>query len=100
MLYHSFYNEEIAWIGTSSREGVTALPAERPLYGGLYLPSLPPEGLGEAVRVARGGGAAGVSLFEMEGLTDEHLAALREAMRAGFATPPSSVPAVPNDGAG
>jgi uncharacterized lipoprotein YddW (UPF0748 family) len=83
MLYHSFYNEELSWIGTACREGVAALPAERPLYSGLYLPSLSPEDLGKAAHVARQGGAAGVSLFEMEGLTDEHLATLREAMRAG-----------------
>ena len=43
---------------------------------GLYLPDLPPAALAEAARVALGAGAAGVSLFEMDGATDEHLAVL------------------------
>ena len=38
------------------------------------------EELAEAVRVVREGGAAGVSLFEMDGLSDEHVAALRAAL--------------------
>jgi len=82
MLYHGFYEESIQWIGTASREGVDALPSHTPLYSGLYLPSLSPEELGEAVRVARGGGAAGVALFEMGGLSDDHLVQIREAMEA------------------
>ena len=48
-----------------------------PLNAGLYLPSLEPGDLAEAVATARGAGAAGVSTFEMHGLTDEHLAAVR-----------------------
>ena len=79
MLYHSFYMEDIGWIGDGVREGVSALDGT-PLNAGLYLPSLDPAGLAEAVATARAAGAAGVSLFEMHGLTDEHLAALREAM--------------------
>jgi uncharacterized lipoprotein YddW (UPF0748 family) len=80
MLYHEFYEEEVAWIGDATREGVDALAAGVPLYSGLYLPSLSPEDLGGAVRVARNGGATGVSLFEMEALSDGHLERLREAL--------------------
>lgn len=50
-----------------------------PLCAGLYLPSLDLRELAEAVETARTAGAAGVSLFEMDGLSDEHLAALRAA---------------------
>jgi hypothetical protein len=48
----------------------------------LYLPSLTPEELAAAIDYAREAGAAGVSLFEMNGLTDEHLTAVREALGA------------------
>ena len=86
MLYHSFYLEDIPWIGDGMREGVAALapgdmqggPAPgTPLNAGLYLPALDAVQLAEAVGTARDAGAAGVSLFEMGGLSDEHLAALR-----------------------
>jgi uncharacterized lipoprotein YddW (UPF0748 family) len=76
MTYHGFYKEEISWIGEAVREGIASLPASRPLYAGLYLPDLPPEALGRAVRTAMDAGAAGVSCFEMDGLGEAHLAAL------------------------
>ena len=79
MLYHSFYLEDIAWIGEGVREGVGAAGGT-PLNAGLYLPSLDPAGLAEAVATARAAGAAGVSTFEMHGLTDEHLVALRDVV--------------------
>ncbi len=86
MLYHSFYLEEIPWIGDGVREGVAALAGGdledgprpgTPLNAGLYLPVLEPAQLAEAVATAQDAGAAGISTFEMHGLTDEHLAALR-----------------------
>ncbi|WP_420615812.1 hypothetical protein [Candidatus Palauibacter sp.] len=88
MLYQSFYREDIPWIGDGVREGVAALAATdgdvrggtaTPLNAGLYLPALDPPALAEAVVTAREAGAAGVSTFEMDGLTDDHLAAIRDA---------------------
>jgi len=77
MLYHRFYREDVPWIGRATQEGVAALPSSRPLYSGLYLPDLPPEDLRRAVRASLDGGASGVSLFAMGGLTDPHLEVLR-----------------------
>jgi len=77
MLYHGFYLESPAWVGDSVREGVSALPADRPLHAGLYLPDLDPATLGQTVRIAREAGAAGISLFESNGLTDASLDVLR-----------------------
>lgn len=77
MLYHSFYNETVAWIGQGVHEGRGILPRERLLYAGLYLPDLPPAALGSAVENALAAGAAGVSLFELDGATAEHLARMR-----------------------
>lgn len=88
MLYQSFYLEDIPWIGDGVREGRAALAATdgevrggtaTPLNAGLYLPSLDPAGLAEAIATAREAGASGVSTFEMDGLTDDHLAAIRDA---------------------
>jgi uncharacterized lipoprotein YddW (UPF0748 family) len=63
MAYNRFYNEPPAWIETAVREGVAALPANRPLYAGLYLPDLKGAEFNRAVRFAIEGGAKGVSLF-------------------------------------
>lgn len=76
MLYHGFYEQDVAWIGRTVREGVTALGGRAPLYAGLYLPDLPPAELARAIAAATEGGAAGIALFEMGGLSDEHLMVL------------------------
>ena len=63
MTYHSFHNENPQWIERAVREGVTALPKDRPLYAGLYLPDLPGDDFDRAAVFALDGGAQGVSLF-------------------------------------
>ncbi|MGA2660066.1 MAG: Tat pathway signal protein [Verrucomicrobiota bacterium] len=63
MTYHSFYNEKPEWIERAVQEGVAALPANRPVYAGLYLPDLKGEDFDRAVQFAMTGGAKGVSLF-------------------------------------
>ncbi len=63
MTYNSFYNEKPEWIERAVREGVEALPKERPLYAGLYLPDLKGDEFDRAVKSAMAGGAKGVSLF-------------------------------------
>jgi uncharacterized lipoprotein YddW (UPF0748 family) len=77
MAYHGFYQEPVSWIEQAVREGVAALPPATPLYAGLYLPDLSPTDLAAAVRHALAGGAAGFSVFEMDGLSDAHREALR-----------------------
>ncbi|MBT3324640.1 MAG: hypothetical protein HN396_00160 [Gemmatimonadales bacterium] len=70
---------ESPWSGDGVREGVTAL-AGTLLNAGLYLPDLTPVQLDEAVAIAREAGALGVSVFEMDGLTDEHLSTVRSGL--------------------
>ncbi|KPK01737.1 MAG: hypothetical protein AMS20_13060, partial [Gemmatimonas sp. SG8_28] len=82
MLYQNFYEEDLPWLGAATRDGVTALPERTPLYAGLYLPSLSPDQLSRAVGIVRQAGAAGVSLFEMDGITDAHLEQLQAALEA------------------
>jgi hypothetical protein len=55
---------------------VAALPPNRGLYAGLYLPDLGPTDLAAAAQVALDAGASGVSLFELAGMTEEHWVAL------------------------
>ena len=81
MLYHRFYEEDIAWIGRSAAEGVRALGGAFPLHAGLYLPDLAPDDLARAIEVARNSGAAGVSLFDSGSLRDAHLPVLRDGLR-------------------
>jgi hypothetical protein len=79
MLYHSFYEEGLEWIGSGVSEGLEAMrrrasgersPAATPkyLFAGLYLPSLSEVERTQAVEIARDAGARGVSFFEMGGL--------------------------------
>lgn len=72
MLYHSFYEEDIAWIQAECAKGVAALPANTPLYSGLFVPALTPKELAEAVRASIAGGARGISLFSAQAMTEVH----------------------------
>lgn len=75
MLYHSFYEEGLEWIGQGVEEGLAAVAAREPpaqspkqIFAGLYLPSLSAEERIQAGEIARDAGAHGVSFFEMGGL--------------------------------
>ncbi len=82
MIYHSFYEKDVAWIEEATRQGVTALGGRFPLYAGLFVPALTPDELAEAARRALAGGAAGVSLFEGKGTSEAHWNRLAEVLGA------------------
>jgi uncharacterized lipoprotein YddW (UPF0748 family) len=82
MLYHPAYDQDIPWIGRSVEEGVRALRgSSTELNAGLYVPALAPGELAEAIHLVRDAGADGYSLFDLNPLTDEHIAAVETAMR-------------------
>ena len=82
MLYHPAYDQDIPWIGRSVEEGIQALQGTNTeLNAGLYLPALAPEELSEAIRLSRAAGAAGFSLFDINPMTDDHIAAVEATMR-------------------
>ncbi|MCK5447452.1 MAG: hypothetical protein KAJ43_04875 [Gemmatimonadetes bacterium] len=82
MLYHPAYDRDIPWIGRSAEEGVRALESSSTeLNPGLYVPALSPGELAEAIRLARDAGAAGFSLFDLNPLTEAHIAAVEATMR-------------------
>jgi len=75
MLYHSFYDQPIDWIGDCMRENVQSV--RFPIHAGLYMPDLAkPEEFRQAVAVAFHRGAHGVSLFG--GVDPAHWAVLGE----------------------
>ena len=63
MLYHSFYNAGIDWIGQHVEMHIDQMRVKKPLYSGLFLPELTPEELREAYQVSIDAGASGVALF-------------------------------------
>ncbi|MES2306870.1 MAG: Tat pathway signal protein [Gemmatimonadota bacterium] len=80
MLYHKFHRQDIPWIGRGVAEGIAALPASTPVVAGVHLPDLPPAELVQAIEVARNAGASGVAMYDLGGLSDAHLAAVRSVM--------------------
>ncbi len=72
MIYHSFYNEDINWVGSSTKNGVKSIPESRELITGLYIPELSPDELGRAIVEAKKNGAGGISIFSRPGITEKH----------------------------
>jgi len=77
MLYHEFYNGDLNWLKDQTAILREKLPAEKPLFAGLFVQSLTPEELPKAMEVVFESGAKGVSLFDAGGITDAHLAAMK-----------------------
>jgi hypothetical protein len=75
MVYNSFYNAPVKWIGDCIREDIEA--ATFPIYAGLYMPALSKlDDFKDAIRLARKRGAVGLSLFG--GVDDAHWKVLEE----------------------
>jgi len=81
MMYHRYYKKDVTSIGPWTREGVEALPADRPLYSGLFVPSLQPPELAHATELALENGARGVCLFTYNAMTKEHWRRLSEVTK-------------------
>jgi uncharacterized lipoprotein YddW (UPF0748 family) len=78
MLYHNFYDAGLSWVGDQLREKINDLKIKKPVYSGLFIPSVKPEELAEAFRISLEAGAAGVSLFSYNDMKDEHWKVLKE----------------------
>lgn len=81
MLYHSFYEEDIDWIGeevTAAYERLRSSDNPKPVYAGLFLPALSPEELPQAVASGMEAGAKGVSLFSYNSMEEAHWEQVRE----------------------
>jgi len=80
MLYHTSYGGDIAWIREQTEKGIKSLKRKIPLYSGLFVPSLSPEELAEAVKASLEGGASGVSLFSSGAMSDAHWESFRRTV--------------------
>ena len=80
MLYHSFYGEDITWIGEQVERGIGSLKKRIPLYSGLFVPRLTPDDLSGAISASFRGVASGISLFSAGAMSDEHWERFREAV--------------------
>ncbi len=64
MIYHSFYNKDINWIGDTVLKGVKEINGRFPIYTGLFLPAFKSaDELNAAIEISIKNGAAGVSYF-------------------------------------
>jgi len=72
MLYHNFYNADIHWIEKQIRRFRKAVPESKQIYAGLFIPALTPEELEIVENQCHSAGAAGVSLFDFNAMTNAH----------------------------
>ena len=63
MLYHNFYRQNLDWIKFATEQGVRESKNMFSVRPGLFLPSLSDAELEKAIRLAKAGGAEGVTLF-------------------------------------
>ncbi len=78
MLYHNFYNAGLPWIGEHLEKQIAELEIKKPVYAGLFIPSLTPEQLNEAMEISRNSGASGASFFAFGHFTSQHIQVIRQ----------------------
>ena len=79
MIYHSFYNEELDWIGYATKQGVKDLEGRNTeLHTGLYIPALKANELKQAIETSKANGAKGVAVFSGGALKEDHLKVIKE----------------------
>lgn len=72
MVYHNFYNESFEWIREVMKENRAAIPGNKKIFCGLYLPALKEgEDLKKAINAAMEGGADGIALFSLGSLNTD-----------------------------
>ena len=70
---------DVAWIGEQCDAGIARMQEKqvvKPLYSGLFVPDLSPQELAAAVEVSTASGAAGISLYNDDSMSDAHWGAL------------------------
>jgi uncharacterized lipoprotein YddW (UPF0748 family) len=81
MLYHSFYQQDLAWIGQQTQAAIERCGSSTPIFPGLFIPALDPTQLGTAIQSGRRGGGRGVAIFSEGGLSDEHWQVLGQSLK-------------------
>ena len=72
MIYNSFYDEEVDWVGYATAQGVADLKGKNTeLHTGIFVPPMSAEDVKKAIGYAKENGANGVSFFDGPAITDE-----------------------------
>jgi len=70
----------VDWVGFATRQGVEDLKGKgTKLHTGIYLPPMSAKDVAVAIELAKNNGAAGVSFFDGENITDEQFEAIKSA---------------------
>lgn len=90
MLYHSFHDQDIDWIGTEIQAAYGRMQQAgnpKPVYAGLFVPSLEAGDISAAIRIAREKQARGIALFSYQAMTgDGRWQATSSALNSGDPT--------------
>jgi uncharacterized lipoprotein YddW (UPF0748 family) len=81
MLYHNFYLRDMDYIAEHTQKANERLNHKKPVYSGLFIPSIKADQISEAVAEAQKGKCAGVSLFDLASMSDEHWQALKKVLK-------------------
>jgi len=77
MLYNVFYEAGPEWVRDQTREAVSTV--RQPIYSGLFIHDMKPDGMARTIRMALEGGASGVSLFSADGMDSARWQILRNS---------------------
>lgn len=72
MLYQNFYRQNLEWIKFATEQGVRESHGRFDIVAGLYIPALNPTHFETAIQKARDGGASGISVFDINAMTEAH----------------------------
>ena len=81
MLYHNFYLRDLDYITEHTQKANARLKNKKPVYSGLFVPSIKAEQMTAAVSAAHDGQSAGISLFDLASMSDEHWAMLKKVLK-------------------
>lgn len=81
MLYNTFYQAGPEWVREQTREGVAAVK-KKPLYSGLFVHGMDEPTFTRTIAMALEGGAAGISIFSLNGMDDAKWDTLRQTALA------------------
>ncbi|MCW1952663.1 MAG: hypothetical protein KIH80_000625 [Flavobacteriia bacterium] len=82
MIYNSFYNEGVDWIGFATAQGVQDLKGKNiGLHTGIYVPPMSAEEVAQAIVLAKDNGANGVSFFDGNAVTEDQWTVIRQSKK-------------------
>lgn len=81
MLYHNFYNADIDFVRHHVEAALGRMEEKKPVYAGVFVPSLSPEELAQTYELSIQSGGKGISSFALGSMTDAHFDALKKVVK-------------------